>query len=86
MIKDRCNPPVIRRGIKKIIRHQDFDKNDKNYKNDIALVRLDKSVPLYLEEPEISGAKPICLPWNNIDFGRITGDFDGYVKLLMNFV
>ena len=86
MIEDRCNPPVIRRGIKKIIRHEDYDKNDKNYKNDIALVRLDKAVPLYLEEPEISGAKPICLPWIDSDFGRKTGDFDGYVNILMNFV
>ena len=80
--EDRCNPPVIRRGVKKIISHENFDKNDKNYANDIALVRLDKSVPLYLEDPEISGAKPICLPWINSDFGRKTEDVNGYVDFL----
>ena len=74
VIKDRCNPPVIIRGIKKIIRHEKFDTNDKNYKNDVALVRLSEAVPLYLEDPKISGAKPICLPWNNNDFGRKTED------------
>ena len=72
--KDRCNPPVIRRGIKKIISHENYDKNDKNYENDVALVRLSEAVPLYLEDPKISGAKPICLPWNNDDFGRKTED------------
>ena len=80
--EDRCNPPVIRRGVEKIISHENFDKNDKNYANDIALVRLDKSVPLYLEDPEISGAKPICLPWINGDFGRKTEDVNGYVDFL----
>ena len=86
MHKDWCNPPVIRRGVKKIIRHENFDKNDKNYKNDIALVRLDQAVPLYLEDPKISGARPICLPWNGNYFGIKTEDFDGYVKIVMNFV
>ena len=76
---------MIIRGIKKIIRHEKFDTNDKNYKNDVALVRLSEAVPLYLEDPKISGAKPICLPWNNKDFG-IKKNFDGYVKVLMNFV
>ena len=70
VIKDWCNPPVIRRGVRKIISHENYDKNDKNFKNDIALVRLDQAVPLHIENPRISGAKPICLPWNNSDFGR----------------
>ena len=83
MDKDRCNPPVIRRGIKKIISHENFDKNDKSYANDVALVRLDEAVPLYLEEPKISGAKPICLPWSDYDFGRKSEDFVGYVKNLI---
>ena len=61
---------MIRRGVKKIISHENFDKDDKNYRNDIALVRLDQAVPLHIENPRISGAKPICLPWNNGDFGR----------------
>ena len=77
---------MITRGVKKIIQHEKFDKNDKNYKNDVALVRLSEAVPLYLEDPKISGAKPICLPWNNKDFGINKKDFDGYVKVLMNFV
>jgi len=68
---------VIRRGVKEIISHENYDKNDKNYRNDIALVRLDQAVPLYLEDPKISGAKPICLPWNNNGFGIKTEDFDG---------
>ena len=79
--KDRCNPPVIKRRVKKIISHENFDRNDKNYANDVALVRLDEAVPLYLEEPKISGAKPICLPWINGDFGRKTEDVIGYVYI-----
>merc|ERR1712008_276941 len=48
-----------------------------SYANDVALVRLDEAVPLYLEEPKISGAKPICLPWSDYDFGRKSEDFMG---------
>ena len=31
--------------------------------NDIALIRLSEPVPLYSENPTLSGAEPVCLPW-----------------------
>ena len=76
---------MIKRRVKKIISHENFDRNDKNYANDVALVRLDEAVPLYLEEPKISGAKPICLPWINGDFGRKTEDVIRYVYISFLF-
>ena len=39
-------------------------------KNDIALLRLNESVPLFSEDPEISAVSPICLPWSRDNFAR----------------
>ena len=59
----QCAPRVIKRKVGKVIRHSEFD-GPPNYKNDIALVRLDKSVPLYAEDSSRSAVVPVCLPWN----------------------
>ena len=44
--------------------------------NDIALVRLDQSVPLFLEDPKISNVVPVCLPWRPQDPGHDLKDTD----------
>ena len=84
-----CNPIVIRRGIKKIIVHENYEKHRNEaiqFANDIALIRLDQSVPLNSEDPNNSVVKPICLPWKRNDFGRKTEDVFGYVKLFCLFL
>jgi len=70
----KCNPPVIRRKIdqnRDIILHEDYDdKGSPTFKgagqpyNDIALIRMDEAVTLFQEDPKISAANPICLPWS----------------------
>ena len=59
----KCFPKVIKRNISKIIYHNDYSGGP-NHKNDIALIRLESDVPLFDENPSLSGAKPICLPWS----------------------
>ena len=53
--------------------HEEYDQKSL-FANDIALIRLDKAVPLYFEDKGLSGVKPICLPWNENDPGRETID------------
>ena len=64
---DKCNPPVIRRNIdanKNIIVHEGYDPKAQ-FKHDIALIRMDDAVPLFPEDPKLSSARPICLPWSD---------------------
>ena len=63
--KTSCNL-VIRRDIdstRDIIVHEDYDEKQ-GYKHDIALIRINDPVPLFKENPTISTANPICLPWS----------------------
>jgi len=64
-----CNAPVIRRNIdanRDIIVHEGYEAGFKaGFKNDIALIRMDEGVPLFQEDPTISSANPICLPWSD---------------------
>ena len=39
--------------------------NGETQRNDIALIRLDKAVPIFSEEPSKSFAQPVCLPWSD---------------------
>jgi len=59
----KCFPKVIKRNISKIIYHEDYSGGP-NHKNDIALIRLESDVTLFDENPTLSGAKPVCLPWS----------------------
>merc|ERR1712004_231066 len=64
--KSICNPSVIRRNIdsnRDIIVHNGYDQKQA-YKHDIALIRINDPVPLFQENPQISAANPICLPWS----------------------
>ena len=42
----------------------------KGNKHDIALLRLNESVPLFAENRQISAVSPVCLPWSEDDFAR----------------
>ena len=73
-----CNPPVIRRNIdanKDLIVHEGYDKKA-NWKNDIALIRMDDAVPLFQENPSVSAANPICLPWSRESYAYDIDDGD----------
>ena len=80
--------PKINRGIEKIIIHENFIPKethgrllDMSVPYDIALIRVNESIPLFLENNYISSVNPICLPWNatnipdptTIDDLKVTG-------------
>ena len=65
-------------------------------RNDIALIRLDKAVPIFSEEPSKSFAQPVCLPWSDyVDVNHpaikttgtilISNDFYYEVTLLLTY-
>ena len=55
--------------------HENFSqKRNKEYKKDIALIRLNEPVPLYSEDPAISSVGLICLPWSEHDPARSVND------------
>ena len=91
--RSTCSPRKITRTVRKVIIHENFDR--RTLKNDIALLRLNKAVPLFEENPDISAASPICLPWDIDNFardlikgdnviatgwGRVINDYDQHVK------
>jgi len=76
--KTFCNPKAIRKNIdinRDIIVHEGYDKK-KQYKHDIALIRMDEGVPLFQEDPKISAANPICLPWSEDSYAHWIEDGD----------
>ena len=66
---DKCFPKVIKRNVSKIIYHKDYSGGP-NHRNDIALIRLESEVPLFDENPTLSGARPVCLPWSKDSTAR----------------
>jgi len=77
--KDRKGPngknaaDVIHRGVEKIILHEGYDPDLQGgaAPNDIALIRVNESIPLFdgiLPPSKI--VSPICLPWKRNDTGR----------------
>ena len=49
-----------------IIVHENYSVDRRGlYRNDIALIRLNESVPLHSEDPSQSMASPVCLPWSD---------------------
>ena len=66
----KCLPPIIKRSVGKVIVHENYENVDGIPRNDIALIRVTESIPLFSEEPSISSIIPICLPWKENDPGR----------------
>jgi hypothetical protein len=66
-----CSAPIIRRQInvnRDVIVHDKFNITG-NLEFDIALIRINKAVPLHQENEFKSSISPICLPWNiNLDY------------------
>jgi hypothetical protein len=66
-----CSAPIIRRQInvnRDVIVHEKFNITG-NLEFDIALIRINKAVPLHQENEFKSSVSPICLPWNiNLDY------------------
>ena len=62
-----CNPNKIKVNIANVTIHEDYDPI--NNANDIALIRLDTLVPLHNEDASKSVIAPICLSWNEDDYG-----------------
>ena len=73
-----CSAKKITRKPDQIIIHEDYlyyGSTDGFYNlNDIALIRLNESVPLYSEDPEKSSVIPICLPWQENNSARNLDD------------
>jgi len=70
-----CAAPAIKRKPAKTIVHENYEESPPFF-NDIALVRLDEAVPLFLENPKISNIIPVCLPWKPEDPGNQFHDDD----------
>ena len=51
--------PGIRRKIQNITLHEDYDPSNPLRGNDIALVKVEKEIPISLENDIV----PVCLPW-----------------------
>ena len=74
----KCLTGIIKRYISKIIVHDDYSEapNKREYtglpdtQNDIALIRVDRPIPLFSEDSSLSSIIPICLPWLENDPGR----------------
>jgi len=67
--KRKCAPKRLTRKVAKFKTHEKFTYT-KGSKYDIALLRLEKEVPLFSDNPKVSFASPVCLPWNETDIGR----------------
>ena len=77
-----CAAPVIKRKFSEIISHENYKAENADSQDDIALIRLDEAVPLYVDDPTISSAMPVCLPWKKTDPGRDIKDGDFYYYFL----
>jgi secreted trypsin-like serine protease len=64
----------MRVGFKKVIIHNDYDKNVSNYKNDIALIILDNNLPKSIKPVQISEANDLIdTSIERVGFGRRHG-------------
>merc|ERR1711976_256912 len=61
---EMCSPPKIARTVAKVIVHEKYVGTSDGNKHDIALLRLNESVPLIAENRQISVVSPVCLPWS----------------------
>ena len=68
----KCVAPIYRRKPAEIIVHENYDGNVVTSTNDLALIRVDKMMPIYSESGN-SHVVPVCLPWKSNDPGRQLG-------------
>jgi len=70
---DDCFPGIIKRNISEWIWHEEYSGAPEQ-KNDIALLRLDKEVPLVWENRKTSALQPVCLPVDKRNSARNLAD------------
>ena len=66
---DDCFPGIIKRNISEFIWHEEYSGAPEQ-KNDIALLRLDREVPLVWENRKASAVQPVCLPFDKRNSAR----------------
>jgi len=76
---------VMRRGVEKIILHEDYDPDLQGgaAPNDIALIRVNESIPFFYGDLTKSlHVSPICLPWKRNDPGRVVDSGIGNLTVI----
>jgi len=80
-----CQKNITRKidANKDVVIHENYNQTNKHSHNDIALIRINEGIPLYVENSKISSVRPICLPWSkdvtfawnfdDNDFARVAG-------------
>ena len=69
---DQNYPRVIRRSIESVHVHENFDRSQPFFGNDIALLKLKKKV-----SKRAQYVTPVCLPWIETDVYEYLNDRDG---------
>ena len=82
----QCFPKKITRKVEKSIIHEDYKTINGGPINDIALLRLAEPVPFYSTDPTLSGAEPVCLPWDSEDAGDGVPGRNLEAKSLLNLL
>jgi len=66
-----CLPKVFKRQVKSYKIHENYQPGSVDSPYDLALIRLDRLVPVYEPENDTkSGVVPVCIPWRQNDPGR----------------
>merc|ERR550539_518790 len=60
-------PPAQKRGVERVIIHENWNVSNYRGGSDIALVRVDKPIVMFFDDLFASQVVPICLPWNEED-------------------
>lgn len=65
-----CAAKIVSRKPAKTIIHKGYDPGRTWRGYDIALIRVDKAIPLHSENSNLSGVSPVCIPFEPDDPGR----------------
>ena len=65
-----CLPKTFTRQVQKYILHESYNTSRIGGPYDLAMIRLNQSVPMFKQNPKESGVVPVCIPWSANDPGR----------------
>ena len=77
-------PSKITRSLEEIVIHEGYKNINGIHINNIALIRLSELVPLFFEDPSLSTAMAVCLPWKEIDFSDVARELKA--RSILNFI
>jgi hypothetical protein len=77
--KKSCVAPIFKRGIDKVIIHEQYDPKSVGGPFDIALIRVTEMIPLVTDDAAKSSVSPVCLPWKENAPGRVLREDDELV-------